>query len=107
MNTLIMSFKRISCSDIQQVLGDEKSLLIDIRDSNSYQAGHIDNAQHIDTIDIEALSSREDKSFPLVICCYHGHSSLSAANFFCEKGFSNVYSLDGGYAAWVLANPPA
>ena len=100
-----MSFKRISCDSIQQVLENKGSILIDIRDINSYQVGHIDEAQHIDSIDIAALSSREEKDFPIVICCYHGHSSLSAAGFFCEKGFTNVYSLDGGYAAWALANP--
>ncbi len=100
-----MSFKRISCNDIQQVLETKDSILIDIRDNNSYQAGHIDTAQHIDSVDLDALYSREEKDFPIVICCYHGHSSLSAAGFFCEKGFTNVYSLDGGYAAWALTKP--
>jgi thiosulfate sulfurtransferase len=100
-----MSFKRISCNEIQQVLENKETLLIDIRDNNSYLAGHIDKAQHIDSIDISVLSSQEEKDFPIIICCYHGHSSLSAASFFCEKGFTNVYSLDGGYAAWALANP--
>ncbi|MBV1871825.1 MAG: hypothetical protein KUG83_04700, partial [Gammaproteobacteria bacterium] len=50
-------------------------------------------------------ASQDKKDFPIVICCFHGHSSLSAASFFSEKGFTNVYSLDGGYTAWALANP--
>ena len=96
-----MSFKRINCHDIPRILENKNSLLIDIRDNHSFQISHIEEAQHIDSIDLNTLSSKEDKDFPIVIYCYHGHSSLSAANFFCEKGFTNVYSLDGGYAAWV------
>ena len=100
-----MSFKRINCNEIQQLLDNKESLLIDIRDINSYQTGHIEGAQHIDSIDVATLSSQQNKCYPVIICCYHGHSSLSAASFFCEKGFTDVYSLDGGYSEWAIANP--
>jgi thiosulfate sulfurtransferase len=31
-------------------------------------------------------------------------SSQGAANYLNEQGFDAVYSLDGGYSAWSLAN---
>ena len=41
-----------------------------------------------------------DKTLPLIVCCYHGHSSQNAAEYFSEQGFGDVYSVDGGYEAW-------
>ncbi|MDA9050683.1 rhodanese-like domain-containing protein, partial [Pseudomonadales bacterium] len=40
----------------------------------------------------------------IVVCCYHGISSQSVANWLAEQGFDNVYSLIGGYAAWSAQN---
>ena len=51
-------------------------------------------------MDIDAFLVEEDKEKPLLIYCYHGVSSQSAAEYFTEHGFSNVYSLEGGYTAW-------
>ncbi|MFT4862153.1 MAG: thiosulfate sulfurtransferase, partial [Pseudohongiellaceae bacterium] len=44
-----------------------------------------------------------DTAQPLVVCCYHGNSSQSAAAFFAEQGFVQSYSLDGGFEAWQEA----
>jgi len=42
------------------------------------------------------------KNIPLIVYCYHGNSSKSAAHYFCENGFTQVYSMDGGFEAWRL-----
>ena len=41
----------------------------------------------------------------ILVCCYHGMSSQSAAAFLCDRGFENVYSIDGGFERWALAFP--
>jgi len=41
---------------------------------------------------------------PVVVVCYHGMSSQSAASYLNEQGFDDIYSLDGGYSAWSLAH---
>ena len=35
----------------------------------------------------------------------HGNSSQPAAQFLYEKGFEQVYSLDGGFEAWQALFP--
>jgi thiosulfate/3-mercaptopyruvate sulfurtransferase len=40
------------------------------------------------------------KDRPVLIYCYHGHASREYAQVFTDFGFSDVYSLDGGYEAW-------
>ena len=41
------------------------------------------------------------KDRPLVVYCYHGHSSQMAARFLVDQGFTEVYNLEGGYEAWT------
>jgi thiosulfate sulfurtransferase len=95
-----MNFKRIDPVACQQLLESTAATLLDIRDPQSFRSGHIDNALHIEDIDLERFVEEEPKNKPLVICCYHGISSQSAAAYFAEKGFTDVYSLDGGYEGW-------
>lgn len=95
-----MSFQRISVAECRALLTDKTVTLLDIRDRQSYQNGAIDNATHVEDIDVAQFVEDVEKNKPLVIYCYHGNSSQSAAAYFFEKGFTEVYSLDGGYAAW-------
>ena len=95
-----MSFKQISAEETKELIDAGNVTIIDVRDPNSYSVGHINSAIHAADIDIEAFVVEEDKEKPLLVYCYHGHSSQSAAEYFIENGFANVYSLDGGYTAW-------
>jgi thiosulfate sulfurtransferase len=95
-----MSFKRISPEDYRLLACSQSITLLDIRDPQSFAQGHIDDAIHIEEINVETFVEEQPKQKPLVICCYHGISSQSAAAYFAEKGFTEVYSLDGGYAGW-------
>jgi len=37
---------------------------------------------------------------PMVVCCYHGISSQGVAQFLVERGFDQVYSLEGGFEGY-------
>ena len=95
-----MAYRTISIEDARQLLTDETVTVLDIRDPVSFSDGHIENALHAETVDMDKFLAQEDKSKPLLVYCYHGISSQSAAAFLTEKGFSQVYSLEGGYTAW-------
>lgn len=95
-----MNFKRITPEDYRQLATRQEATLLDIRDPRSFNTGHIDGAVHIEDIVIEQFVDEHPKAKPLVVCCYHGISSQSAAAYFAEKGFTEVYSLDGGYEGW-------
>ena len=95
-----MNFKRIQATDCRQLIDSQNVILLDIRDPQSYQAGHMENALHIEAIDVPQFIAEFPDDTHLVICCYHGNSSQSAAAYFCEQGIKDVYSLDGGYEGW-------
>ena len=95
-----MSFKQITVDETKHLIEMGDITILDIRDLHSYSMGHISNAIHAEGVDFNSFISEEDKEKPLLIYCYHGHSSQSAAEYFSEKGFANVYSMDGGYTVW-------
>lgn len=98
-------FKRISAADAQQMMADKPVAIADIRDAMSYRAGHISNATLLDNSNLQEFMNNTSKEGALVVCCYHGNSSQQAAQFLAEQGYSDVYSLDGGYEAWKSLYP--
>lgn len=95
-----MAFTHISIEDVKQMMKQGDLALLDIRDQASFQAGHIDSAQHITGENIQSFIQTADFDKPVVVYCYHGNSSQGAADFLSEQGFTEVYSMTGGYTAW-------
>lgn len=83
-----------------KALIQEGAVLADIRDRASFDAGHINNAFHLTNDNIQDFIRNNDLDKPLIVYCYHGHSSQQAAIFLHEQGFEQVYSLIGGYTQW-------
>jgi thiosulfate sulfurtransferase len=79
--------------------------LVEIRDVNSYQNSHIKNSERIDNESLPTFLREADMDKPIIVCCYHGISSIQAAGFLAQQGFDEVYSLTGGFAAYSLQHP--
>ena len=73
---------------------------VDVRDAASYEAAHIPGALHLTDANVGTFIAAADKAKPVVIYCYHGHSSLGGAAYLMEHGFEKVYSLAGGFESW-------
>jgi thiosulfate sulfurtransferase len=87
------------------MLGEGKAQLVDIRDEQSYAAGHIEGARHLDNTTLQAFVEEADPDQPVIVYCYHGNSSQPAAAFLNERGFEDVYSMDGGFEVWRSQYP--
>jgi thiosulfate sulfurtransferase len=96
----MFSFKQISVIEAKSMMESRQATVVDIRDGQSFQQGHIAGAVHLDNTTVQSFLETADLDLPLIVYCYHGHSSMSAAQFLCEKGFDEVYSMDGGYEMW-------
>lgn len=95
-----MSFKIISSGDAKKIIQEAAAQVIDIRDQASFLASHIEGAQQVGEHNIDGFMATADMDKPLIVCCYSGMMSQNAAAYFCEQGFDDVYSLEGGYSAW-------
>lgn len=96
-------YQNISIEQARQILSDGSCTVLDIRDERSYQQGRLPGAQRFDDKTILGMRKTDLRHRPVVVYCYHGISSRDIAQLICEFGFSNVYSLDGGYTAWEAA----
>jgi thiosulfate sulfurtransferase len=93
-------FAHISVQDTLEKLAHGGARLLDIRDEQSFTAGHIENAVHLTNSSLTSFMAENELETPLIVCCYHGISSQQAAQFLIHQGFEEVYSMDGGFEAW-------
>ncbi|GAC15471.1 thiosulfate sulfurtransferase GlpE [Aliiglaciecola lipolytica] len=98
-------FEHISAEQSQALLAQQSARIVDIRDEQSFAAGHIEGAVHLTNGSLHQFMSETDFETPVIVCCYHGISSQQAAQFLIHQGFEQVYSLDGGFEAWKSSLP--
>ncbi|MDO8697129.1 MAG: thiosulfate sulfurtransferase GlpE [Pseudomonas sp.] len=97
-------FKRIAAAQAQ-ALREQGAAVVDIRDPESFARVHISGSQHLDNHSLHDFIRAADLDQPLLVVCYHGNSSQSAAAYLVSQGFAQVYSLDGGIEAWQASFP--
>lgn len=96
-----MPFTRIDVAEASRLIREEQGLVLDIRDQTSYLNGHIPKAIHLTQASLAELFERVEEQQPVIVCCYHGISSQPAAESLSQQGINRVYSLDGGFEAWM------
>jgi thiosulfate sulfurtransferase len=100
-----MSFTCISKVAAKQMIDTRDVTIIDIRDPSSFSAAHVPGALSINSNNVDEFVMQADHDKPLLVFCYHGHSSQGAADFFAGRGFAEVYSVDGGFEEWRVNYP--
>jgi len=92
--------KQIAKQDAQTQLREAKAVFVDIRDPRSFEEDHVPGAIHLSDANVESFLREADKAKTTIVYCYHGISSQGAAEYLQEKGFSDVFSLIGGFEEW-------
>jgi rhodanese-related sulfurtransferase len=84
----------------------ENAMLLDVRTPEEVAAGKIANAENIvwDESFSEKVVNLEHK--PIFIYCGSGIRSAKAAEVLREKGYKDVYELQGGLKTWKAAGLP-
>ncbi|OGT48188.1 MAG: thiosulfate sulfurtransferase [Gammaproteobacteria bacterium RIFCSPHIGHO2_12_FULL_41_15] len=98
-------FQQIDHEDTQQLINSAELVIIDVRDRESFERGHIVGAINLSMPAMQAFCLETNRSTPVLVYCYHGVSSQSVAQFLVEQGFSQVYSLQGGFEVWKEHHP--
>jgi thiosulfate sulfurtransferase len=88
--------------EARKLLAEGKHVFVDIRDRGSFQAGNVLGAIHLGDHNVGDFLEQMQRDTPLVVYCYHGHSSMDATAFLLEQGFSDVASMTGGFTVWAL-----
>ncbi len=98
----------ISITEATLLLNREEAVVVDVRETHEWSAGHIPDAKHIALGQLgKHLSELEKfKARPLIICCASGNRSTSACHTLKKAGFERVFNLSGGIGAWTDAGLP-
>ena len=103
---------RIRESTVDDVKQDSESgeefVLADTREESEWASGHAAGAIHLGKgiIERDIESAVPDTSKKIVLYCGGGYRSALAADALQKMGYSNVYSLAGGWKAWKAAEMP-
>jgi thioredoxin 1 len=82
----------------------DKRMMIDVREFFEYKKSRLKDAVNIPSSGhLGSFADTIDKSRDLFFYCTSGFRSKRVAKFFFERGFTKVYSLDGGIIAWRKA----
>lgn len=77
-------------------------IIIDVRSSEEFNTGHIDNAINVDFKSGDFQSKLEvlDKAKTYIVYCRSGAISAKAKETMFSLGFNHLYLLKGGYVDW-------
>jgi NADPH-dependent 2,4-dienoyl-CoA reductase/sulfur reductase-like enzyme/rhodanese-related sulfurtransferase len=78
----------------------EDSLLLDVRTTDEFEAGHIKSAINIPVDEIRQRMHELPRDRKIYIYCQAGLRGYLAHRILRQNGFNDVYNLSGGYVSW-------
>jgi rhodanese-related sulfurtransferase len=104
----LRGIKEVDHMATMQLINHKNALVLDVREQNEYDAGHILNSKLIPVGKIlERVGELEKyRERPIVAVCRSGQRSASACAVLNKQGFAQVFNLNGGIMAWQKASLP-
>ena len=98
--------REVSVAETQQRMrADNNVKLIDVREDKEWDNAHAAGAIHLGKgiIERDIESTVPEKDAELILYCGGGYRSALAADALQKMGYTNVFSLAGGWRAWQEA----
>ena len=107
-NEMKRSGQSISSQQLVNLVNQQKAVVVDVRDTSEYSAGHITDAINIPHSSMQSRLKELEKfkDRPIVIVCKMGQHAGSMGTMLKKAGFGNVSRLRGGLGAWQAENMP-
>ena len=97
-------YDSVAVSRLAEELGGEAPpLVVDVRASDQFAAGHVPGAVNIPQGDLPARAAElpEDRDAPIVMVCAIGRTSKETTLFLKSMGYRHVRNLKGGITEWM------
>ncbi len=100
--------REVGVVEAVQLINRKDALVIDVRDTGEYEAGHIAGARHVPEKQLaERLKELEKfKDRALIVVSRSGARSGAAVQVLRGNGFGEAVNLSGGIGAWQQAGMP-
>lgn len=95
--------KQITAKDVAPIRKEQQAIMIDVRTPEELKNGVIAGTEVFINFyggNFEEEISKLDRSKAYIVYCASGNRSGKAANLMLNKGFTNVYNLQGGISQW-------
>ena len=100
--------QEISVEELAQwQTGQERFVLLDVREESEIAAASLPGALHIPMREIPARIGELDPGDRIAVLCHVGGRSERVAEFLKMRGYANVYNVEGGIDAYSLRIDPA
>ncbi|MBX3665219.1 MAG: rhodanese-like domain-containing protein [Burkholderiales bacterium] len=100
--------REVSAHEAVQLINRRDALVVDVRDTGEFEAGHVAGARHVPEKQlVERLRELEKfKTRPIIVTCRSGTRSDVAVQVLRRNGFGEAMNLRGGIGAWEQAGMP-
>ena len=87
---------------LEKMKSNPNAKLIDVREDREWDAAHAAGAIHLGKgiIERDIEVTIPDKATELILYCGGGYRSALAADALQRMGYTNVFSMAGGWRAW-------
>src|SRR5947209_20305646 len=98
----------ISPQDAAAKLQSGEAVIVDVRDKDEWDEGHIPSALHMSrgTIELDIEEKVPDPNALIVCHCGGGGRGALATESLQKMGYTNVRNIAGGFKAWKAAGLP-
>jgi len=106
--TLTRKYQITSALNTINLLQDDDTVVIDIREPHEYAKGFIERAKNITVakIDDKLPELAPHRNHNIIVTCQSGTRTAAVCKKLEKNGFEQVYMLHGGMTAWEDAKLP-
>src|SRR5437016_231686 len=96
------NIREISPTDVAVKMKSDNVVLVDVREKEEWDEGHIPDAIHLSrgTIELDIEEKVPDAETMIICHCGGGGRSALATESLQKMGYKNVRSMAGGFKAW-------
>ena len=100
--------QQLGTLDATRLMNQNHSLVLDVRDAKEFAEGRLPRSKHIPLAELEGRVAEiaKYKEKPVLLTCRTGARSAGGARALKKAGFTQVFQLKGGLAAWREAGLP-
>lgn len=102
--------QQLTASQLKAWLDDparDKPVLLDVREPWEFDVCRIAGSKPMPMRAVPARCNELKPEAETVVVCHHGARSYQVAMFLEQQGFTNVFNLYGGVAAWAQQADPS
>ncbi|MDQ0150801.1 FAD-dependent oxidoreductase [Eubacterium multiforme] len=95
-NLMQKTFKQVYVTKVRELV-QEGAFIVDVREEDEYENGHIINAKNIPLSQIRDRLDEIPKDRPVYLHCRSAQRSYNACLALKHLGFNNIYNIAGGF----------